>query len=165
MSTRSKRFRGGRAVPLSRTTRVDKKLKAISKVTMGTTQVVTVLLTATFPCTITGLRWNLSFINVLTTGNVTYRWCIVRVKDGVTVSTTSLTDAGDFYTPEQEVLAFGVGLLADTDGTTGPRIHTIEGSTKSMRKLMGGDTLQFLATSDTAAAISIKGIIQFFCRT
>ncbi len=163
MSSRTKRFRGGVVVPRARTTRVDKKLIAVAKLTLSTTQLTTDLITATFPCTITGLRWEFTVLNLSSTGNPTFRWAIVRLKDGVTISTTSITDAADFYTPEQEVLTFGIGTVSDTDGTVGPRSVHFSGSTKSMRKLMGGDKLVFLAICDVAS-VQMIGIVQFFCR-
>lgn len=165
MTTRSKRFRTGRAVPVGRPSRVDKRLIGIVKSPLGTTQLATVLITATFPCTITGIRWDLDFLNILTTGSPSFNWAIVRVKDGVTVSVMAVSDAGTFYSPEQELIAFGIAHVADGDGTVGPMIKHFSGSTKSMRKLMGGDTLQFICDADSAAAVNVKGIIQFFCRT
>ncbi len=144
---------------------VDKKLIVVNKSPQSTTQLATVLITATFPCTISGLRWSLTFNNIIATSDTNVRWAIVRVRDGVTVSTTAVSDAGDFYTPEQEVMAFGITHLGDSDGTVGPMIVNMEGNTKTMRKLMGGDTLQFIATAGAVNSVDILGIVQFFCKT
>lgn len=141
---------------------IDKLIINVAK-SVGTTQLSTTLLTATFPCTVTGLRWQF-VVAAPTTGTARLRWVIVRVKQSVVASTMASSDASSLYDPEQEVIAWGVTQVADLDAGTGPAIQIMMGDTKSMRKLMGGDTIQVLCVS-TAAATAFNGIVQFFCKS
>lgn len=143
---------------------IDKELKYVNQ-TCTNSQTSSTLKTTTFPCTVVGLRWSLSFVTNLTTGSPTINWALVVVRDGLSASTLAISDAADFYTPEQQCLAFGVAHLADIDGTTGPRIQRFEGSTKTMRKLKQGDVMQLICLGDTASTGTLKGVVQFFCKS
>ena len=154
MSRRRSRFAASRR-------NLDKKLIGVNQ-SVTTTQQATVMFTSTFPCTITGIRWSLAFAGN-TTGANNLLWAIVVVKDGETVTTMGSGNGTDFYTPEQNVLAFGVVKVADSDSGTGTSVVNVMGSTKTMRKYMGGDQLQFLCIG-TAGTSSVLGIIQFFCK-
>ncbi len=140
---------------------IDKKLVVINQ-TSSTTQVVTTLLTVTFPITLTGLRWMISWNIVATTATQTMCWAIVVVRDGLAANTMSSADGTDFYTPESDVLMFGVMTLSDTDLTNGPSNRSIEGSTKTMRKMQGGDALQFISLTNVVNGATVDGIVQFF---
>ncbi len=142
---------------------IDKKLISILKTSTGTSQVATTLLTTTIPCTITGLRWTLGFNSLVATGPINVRWALIVVRDGLSATTVGGTDGGDFYTPEGDVLAFGSHLIGETD-TAGPQVINIDGSTKTMRKMMAGDLFIFTVVSDTAASLQTAGAIQFFCK-
>jgi len=142
---------------------IDKELKAVLQAPT-TTPGATVLKTTTFPCTVVGLRWSLSAIGNTTTAGIIY-WAIVVVKDGNTVNSMAVSDAADFYTPEQNVLAFGSGYTTDLDLAAGPGAVQWEGSTKTMRKLMGGDVLQIISVTDSATAAAFRGVVQFFCKS
>ncbi len=139
---------------------IDKKLIVIGHTT-STTQQVTTLFTATFPCTLTGLRWTISHVN--TAGAVvTTSWALIIVRDGNVVDTIALSNAASFYNPEQDVLAFGT----HTDLTTATSIgYDVQGSTKTMRKLMGGDTLQFISLASVVTSGNLVGVVQLFCKT
>ena len=140
---------------------IDKKLVSIDKVGITTTQVSTDLLTATFPCTITGLRWDLSIIHDIGTGSCKGDWAIVVAREGIAPDTLVSADGSTTYNPEQDVLTFGTVKFRTSSNT----IHAV-GSTKSMRKLMGGDKLVFIARgNDASDTIGINGIIQFFCKS
>ncbi len=139
---------------------IDKQLKNVLKTVVAGTQVETVLETATFPGTIVGLRWVLSFAQDGGTGLTQGRWAIVNVKDGLAASSMSKTDAGDFYTPEEQVLAFGLWAIDNNNET-----KIVEGTTKTMRKLQRGDQLLFVALGEATETVSIDGIIQFFYKT
>lgn len=141
---------------------IDKSIVNVVK-TLGTTQLATVLITATFPCTITGLRWEVN-ATAPTAGSATVRWAIVRVKDGVVVSVMAFSDASSLYDPEQEVITWGLLKAADLDAGTGPAIALSKGDTKSMRKLAGGDTIQMICVS-TVAGTPFNAIVQFFCKS
>ncbi len=86
------------------------------------------------------------------------------VPDGEAANTPGFSDGADFYTPEQNVLAFGMFKLTKAGGGEGVT-RDGEGATKTMRKLKSGDRLQFISFCDQAAAVEIHGIIQFFCKS
>ncbi len=138
----------------------DKKIVSIGKGNMGTTNVATDLITATFPCTITGLRWNLSFAQDAGTGLAFFFWAIVIQRDGELLDIIGTTDGGSFYNPEQNVLTHGVGTIDNHSET-----KAVNGTTKSMRKLMGGDKYVFVARGTGTNTSRVDGQIQFFCKT
>ncbi len=141
---------------------VDKALINVLKNGVTATQVSTQLVSATFPCTIVGLRWDLSFATDAGTSQGDYQWAIIILRDGVTVSTMNSSDAGTLYAPEQDVMAFGRGL------TLGSGIGSVAhymGDTKTMRKLMGGDKLLFIMLGEATNTQACRGCIQFFCKT
>lgn len=139
---------------------IDKSLINVVQST-GTAQLSTTLVTATFPCTITGLRWDADVVSSLVLSGG--RWAIVIVRDGQAASTLALSNGSALYEPEQDVLAFGTwNAFASTGG--GPTVQKVQGSTKSMRKLMGGDSIQFISLGDVASGAVIEGVLQFFCK-
>ncbi len=117
------------------------------------------MITATFPCTITGIRWDLS-----TTGDTDIldrmSWVIAVLRESDTVSTIAIGNNGDMYVPEQNVIAFGMSKIQGND-----QVITWRGATKSMRKLMGGDRIIISALNSAAAGASLVGVVQFFCQT
>jgi len=121
------------------------------------------LYTWTFPGTLTGLRWNITFMDSTATQNIV--WAIVIAKQGTSPSNLSIPAApATMYSPEQNVLAWGMeGVLAKVDGTQNRALFSDK--TKSMRKLMSGDQL-FLIVANTQGNISnttrIAAAIQFF---
>ncbi len=143
---------------------IDKNIISINQ-TLGTTQVQTTLKTITFPATIVGIRWELAFVNTSTADNNTVSWAIIVIRQGNTANTMSISNGGDFYTPEKEVLAYGVVSLADNSAGDGPRLVNASGQTKTMRRMMGGDILAFVQLSTLAASGTAKGAIQFFLKT
>lgn len=143
---------------------VDKELKLVTIVNAGTTQRSTILKTTTFPCTIAGMRWHISFQNALTTDSEHIYWAIVIVHDGQAVSVPATSDAGDFYTPEQNVLAFGI--MSGDDADSGGLVTVMqEGQSKTMRKLRQGDQVIFTTLGINGTAGIIRAIVQFFCKT
>jgi len=139
---------------------VDKQLVLVDKGTVDGTQVNTTLVTVTFPCTIVGIRWNLSVIQDAGTGNCTAAWCINVLRDGGTQKVMSLTDGATFFAPESDCLSFGVGLIDNNTVTL-----NWNGNTKTMRKMMGGDKLIFSALGLATNTHHVTGVIQFFCKT
>lgn len=143
----------------------DKSIVRINKDINDTNQKNTVLITATFPCTVTGIRWNVHAYNE--TGNLnTFFWAIVLVKEGESAKAFGTGDGNTFYTPEQNCLAFGSMILGDKDGEQ--QVGDVMGSTKTMRKLQAGDQLMFIcqwSIVDTGAAGSVGGEIMFFCKS
>lgn len=139
---------------------ISKELVAISKTGTAATQATTTLYTATFPVTVVGLRWSLAVVQDAGTGAANHWWCIVLLRDGITVSTVAISDAAAFFEPEQDVLAFGVGTIDNNSET-----KDFMGASKTMRKLQTGDRLVFIdrgVATDTHATI---GIIQFFVKS
>jgi len=143
---------------------IDKDLIGVILTNVGTTQRTTVLKTATFPCTLTGLRWSFTFVSPLTTDHVQGMWVIMVLPDGEAINTIALSDGATIIAPEQQVMAFGSVVAADAD-LQGPVVQVIEGSTKTMRKLRVGDVLQFGIICTAGTAGRIRGAIQFFCKT
>jgi len=141
---------------------IDKNLVVVNQAVTSTQQ-QTDLITATFPATVTGLRWSLSALGSAVSASMV-SWAIVLVKDGVSASTISQSDGAQMYQPEQNVLAFGVFYLADSDAGTGPTVNSWEGSTKTMRKLMGGDKIAFIAKAN-ANTVPLDGVVQFFTKS
>lgn len=139
---------------------IDKLLVVVNKTDVVAAQQETDIITATFPCTAVGLRWDLSWFQTGGTGEATTFWAVVIVRDGNAASTMSTSDAGVLYAPEQDVLTFGtVGFDNHTNS-----LH-ISGDTKTMRKLMGGDKLKFITFGTATNFNSVRGVIQVFCKS
>lgn len=141
---------------------IDKSIIAISKDGIDSTQVSTTLATVTFPCTITGLRWDLSFFSDSGTTINHVAWAIVVVRDGNTLSTITISDGGNLHDPEQNVLTWGFCTCAKFE-VTKPVVY--RGDTKTMRKMMGGDTLKLAILHSGTDTAGVRGGIQFFCKT
>ncbi len=164
MSRRSfRRFRPN--VPLIRGSRrpTDKELIFVNQ-TATTANVTTTMKTATFPCTVVGLRWDF-IMEALVTTNSTISWIIVIVRDGNAANTISQSNGADMYTPEQDVMAFGTVHVVANDETGGNMNAHIQGQTKTMRKMQQGDLLQFISLSNTVSSAAVRGVVQFFCKS
>lgn len=145
---------------------IDKNLICINKAwSAASTQMETTLITATFPATITGVRWSLNVWTADSSSTGILTWAIIRVKDGLSASTLSFSDGGTVFEPEQEVLAFGSSVLQQNDLNAGPLTQHFEGDTKTMRKLMGGDKIMFIAKPEAVWTGGIDGVIQFFAKS
>ncbi len=149
----------------TRTTKrpIDKKIIVVNKAMVTSTQ-TTDLLTATFPCTITGLRWDLMFWTEDTISDAEFIWGIYILREGGVKVVFVSSDGGTLFKPEENMMTFGFGSHADKDTGGGPTRQHFDGSTKSMRKLQGGDKLvfQFDPSNDTQ---NVLGAVQFFCKT
>ncbi len=143
---------------------IDKDLIVVSK-TITASQQATTLKTTTFPCTLVGLRWDISMSSQLTTGVSLLSWAIVIVTEGDSANAMSTSDAASFYTPEQNVLTFGLSRYPDADAGAGPVVMHWNNNTKTMRKLKAGDTVQFIVQGSAAAQGSVLGVVQFFCKS
>jgi hypothetical protein len=139
---------------------IDKKLINVVVNNLVAANQTVDLYTASFPGTITGLRWDLAFQRTVTNTTIAnYGWAIVLQPQGTTVSTMSLT--GSLYDPEQMVMAFGRGNSFDP--SQDPSMFV--GDTKSMRKLKAGDKLVFVAFGTATHEHEIGGTVQFFYKT
>lgn len=141
---------------------IDKGLVVVSQ-NISTTQQETDLVSATFPCTATGIRWDGDILSTASGGSAGY-WAIVIVREGLSANTLSFTDGAALYEPEQDVLAYGHWTVTDLDAGTGDANMHFSGSTKSMRKLMGGDKLQFISKGSVTIG-TINGCVQVFCKS
>lgn len=160
-SNKRRRISGPSVVQVRARRPIDKSIISISHNT-GTTQINTVLKTATFPGTLVGVRWSLDFDTLITTADSRGIWAIVIVGDGLSASNISLSNGSDMYTPEQNVLAWGSFAVRDSDVGSGPAIMHAEGVTKTMRKLKAGDQLILCDLANTAANATVTGAVQFF---
>ncbi len=138
----------------------DKKIIVISKATVNATDETTVLITATFPCTIQGLRWGVTVVQDGGTGNANFWWAIVILRDGLTQPTIVSSDGGTFYSPEQDCIVWETGIIDNN-------VHGMHfaGTTKSMRKLAGGDEIKFLVKGSATNTIKLIAVVQFFCKS
>lgn len=136
----------------------------------ATTDGITTLKTATFPGTVSGLRWDInlySIINGATVNAQVLTWAIVVIQDGMEAGTISLDDAATYYAPEQNVLATGILIGNSVASPGGPGSIRDQGTTKTMRKLKQGDQLAFIYRLNQASATStsIYGTVQFFYKS
>ncbi len=145
---------------------IDKGLNVVFKQTVGASQVATILdPAAQGACTVTGLRWT---GNVIGDGGSSgldhvFSWAIVIVRDGQVASTLDhTTDGGTLYTPEQDVMAFGLGNSQNIAATTELPIQ-FDGSTKTMRKLRQGDRIHFIAIATVTETVTMHFVVQMFC--
>ena len=142
----------------------DKELIYVAQ-TCTNSNTATTLKTATFPCTIVGLRWSMSFLTAVSTSSPVVNWIIVLVHDGNSANTISQSNGADMYTPENDVMAFGTVQTSDSDISAGPLAVQVQGQTKTMRKMQQGDLLQFITFSSAANSTNVRGVVQFFCKS
>lgn len=128
---------------------------------------------ATFPGTITGLRWSIQaqpgVLNALNS-NSTY-YVIVRVRENTAVQpiniagpTPDTATGGSLYNPEQDVMA--AGCLQWGQGTTSVNVTEGDiGTTKTMRKLMTGDSIHLAVRSVFNVPCVVIGFVEYFYKT
>lgn len=119
---------------------------------------------ATFPCTITGLRWNID-VETDSLTEVFMIWAIVILREGVAADTISFSGGASIYQPEQNVLAWGYCNLPPTTSSGGPEVRHFEGTTKTMRKLMMGDQIVVITKPSAVHTGNVGGVIQSFCKS
>jgi len=139
---------------------IDKQLIVVNSTVTTGAQTNTTLFTATFPCTIVGLRWVFG-ARAGGSGVSDFFWCVHIVRQGNTIPLIATASGGTFVAPEQNVLTYGVHAL--NNAVPGPSTIDVDGATKTMRKLMGGDQLFWSGRSDVNNT-EVVGVIQFFCK-
>ena len=77
----------------------------------------------------------------------------------------SFINGATFYAPEQDVLTFGVARLQGIASGLSPQTILWNDTTKAMRKLAEGDELRLIQAGTNAGAGSLRGIVQFFCKS
>ena len=146
----------------------DKKIIVIQLNDVTNTHQTTTLVTSLTACTMFGLRWSL-FVegDAGTVGEKhDYRWTIIHQRDGTTLSDLGESNATSFYSPEQNVLAFGVGT-DDNSGTAASGFNappSWNGKSRSKRKLMAGDKIVFMLEDIATETVRCKGTVQVFCK-
>ena len=147
---------------------IDKQLVNVNLNDINATQQTTVLLTAATACTVLGIRWSM-FIEG-DAGSVgaehDYRWAIIQLLDRQTANNLDGTNQGELYEPEQHVLAFGIGCSrTSSTATVGMQTLTMNGKTKSMRKLRIGDRVVFICKGIATETVRVRGAVQLFCKS
>lgn len=142
---------------------IDKKLFGMRVALPAAATTNQTIYTTTFPGTVTGIRWDLSFCPTASVATGDGVWCIFILREGVNIPVVAQAAFGALTDgPEQNVLACGNwthGLLNEID------IDRQIGMTKTQRKLMGGDTLGITFQSTGGGATLIKAILQFFIKS
>lgn len=161
-----KRTRKAAVYQYSQKRPIDKNLIS-ARIDESSDQESRAIYTATFPATMTGLRWNGAIM--MTNANSgspaqELDWAIVINRQGLvpdTMEFPAIPGVATWYQPEQNVLAFGKELVNFETGS-----YKIQGETKTMRKLQGGDQLMLLTRWGTAAFTArFAMIIQFFMKS
>ena len=146
---------------------VDKKLTVIQKNSVAATQQTTVLIAPTAACTVVGFRWSFFVNGDGGTEGVPhdYQWVIVHQRDGSTISTLSTSDASSLYSPEQDVLAFGVGQCRqDSTSVITDSSNQWNGISRASRRMMVGDQIVFVIDGIATETVRVKGCVQLFCK-
>jgi len=150
-----------RVVTVSRPKRpIDKTIVVINQVGVGTTDQSTQITLATYPQTMVGLRWDLSF--EMNNGTLTADavWAIIYLREGETLDNLTFGDQAAFYQPESSVLVYGYAAIFNFTET-----KHIAGTTKAMRKMQVGDTIQFIIKCESSVEkMTCKGAIQLFAK-
>lgn len=146
-------------------TNTDKQVKCIDS-TVTDSQGNVTLYTATFPCFLTGIRWDLSFVSQTAASDVRIGWGLIVSGDGYTPNTLVISSsAADFYTPESDIIIPGHMCLRDSDVGSGPSICYYNGSCKTGRKLKAGDVFYFSHLATVANGGGAYGVVQFVVKT
>ncbi len=156
-------------VPAFDTRPIDKKIKVVNlnNGTEGTVQTTT-LFTATYPCTVAGLRWSHGFRNSEASQPILFHWVLALIPDGNLFPDFDITDGADFFQPEQNVLAFGVVRTAMENTTNSPNCFVMEGNIKTKRKFKQGDSLVFGVMSTGGSGSNTfqwDSLVQFFLKS
>ncbi len=143
---------------------LDKQIVVVTHTITSATQTVTNLQTFTTPCTVLGIRWNLTFISDFTTAQAEQdlAWAIVLNPETQTASILAVSDGATLYAPEQNCLVWGVTAIPSSETSRNPQIFS--GDTRTLRKMRAGDQLQFISKLSSTGPVKIRGAIQYFCR-
>ncbi len=136
---------------------INKEIIFVNALTVNATQESTLINSSVFPNTLTGLRWNFSVAQDGGTGVCFYTWAIVILKESEGTRTMQRADAAEFYQPEVNCLVWGTGIIDNNS-----RPDHIEGTTKTMRKMMVGDRVVMIYVGSTTNTASFVGAVQMF---
>ncbi len=158
-----RRLNNNNILYVNKQNRLNKRLFVINEKVLTTTEHKT-MHDATYPCTITGIRWSLTIQGPASGENdANFSWAIVITRDNNDTKSFNFASESNLYAPEQDVLAFGCCRLANAD-KPGPQTHHFEGSTKTMRKLQHEDQIKFVYGAESSDG-HVFGCVQSFCKT
>lgn len=120
---------------------------------------------ATFPCTATGIRWEVIIDSADALNAPDILWAIVILREGVAADTLTFSGAAAIYTPEQNVLAWGYSRAISNASSAGPELQRWDGTTKTMRKLMAGDQIVMISKPNATWTGVVRGVVQIFCKS
>lgn len=148
---------------------IDKWLIAVNldPIAAGGTQLV--LLTATYPCTVVSLRWEMAIARPTTSCIIA--WCVTILEENTTIPIAPIQypaipaagTAARFMAPERNVMAYGI-ISADRGGDDPQFQSSYSGSTKTQRKIQSGDQLVFMVNY-IGGFSQIVGAFQYFVKT
>ncbi len=158
----NKRRRGPNTVRAARRP-IDKNLISVAQRPIAGTQLTTDIRAAvTFPSTVTGLRWDVSVVQEAGTAFTVLVWAIVVVPQGTVTSVMSVANGATFYSPEKNVLTWGIANSITSSGALGKQWI---GSTKTMRKLQVGDKIVMICLASATNTWSLNATVQYFLKT
>jgi len=112
---------------------------------------------AASPLTATGISWDFTATQDGGAALCRGSWAIVFVDENNDVETMAIADTNNLYVPEKNILARGSWNIFNYSGV----VH-FHGQTKSMRKMMIGDNIYFIALGVATNTTSLSGTIQLF---
>lgn len=158
LGKRKRNMLGGYTVKIKRP--IDKQLFYMKGTGLDSTQDDRDFFTVTYPCTITGIRWEFNFVQDAGTGIAEGAWVLtINRESGNNPNTISLTNQTTMYAPEQDVLAWGTWAIDNNTQTV-----TTSGTTKTMRKLMTGDVIWVSLKGVDTNTTQYTGALQFFLK-
>lgn len=170
MSTRRNNNGGNQQVVYAKKKRsVDKQIINVTN-NFSNSQGQTILYTATFPCTVMGIRVQGTVQSAPDTSASpdAVAVALIVLRQGFTTPNgLSLSNTGTLYQPEADVIWYRAGI-SDTFVNTGDGafIASMEltGAPKTMRKLEAGDRLLMIYNGSTADVKNIFASVQFFLK-
>ncbi len=148
-----------RTVTVARARRPVDKVILVVGLALNATDDSTVIHTATYPATMTGLRWDFNFLQSGGTGVASYVWAIIYLRDGETIDNLTFANGASLYSPEQNCLVWAFGSIDNNTETKQDR-----GSTKTMRKMMVGDQIVVAALGVATNTTAMTGGVQLFLK-
>ena len=137
---------------------IDKTLVTVAH-TANTVQQSTTLYLATTAVTFSGGVVRGSIAILPTSLTVTIGWAIVYSRQGFNPNTISITNATDFYDPEQDVICSGIVSASGGASTTEVVSFPIVEKIRTMRKMKEGDSIIFLAIASTTNSSAVIRVV------
>ena len=159
---------GGLIRPNRRSRPVDKLVYSVLKsIPAGSHDAAQTIFTATYPCTVTGFKWNINTIGDNTQALFCV-WALIKYKEGEVFNhELHYVDGENLIDAESDVIAYGGGFFGSQgDGSTKPLNR--EGMTRIMRKMQVGDLIRFkfrVPGNIVGAAVPVMGTFQIFIRS